>query len=88
MVYEFRISKKAKKILDKLSSDLQARILDYLEAVLEEPFSRGKPLTGNRLRGTWCYRIGDYRAVCDIQRNLLVITVVKIGHRCNVYEDA
>ena len=51
----------------------------------EDPRSHGKSLTANR-SGQWRYRIGDYRLICEIQDNELVILALTIGHRRDVYE--
>lgn len=55
------------------------------EAKLEDPRSRGKALTGN-LAGVWRYRVGDYRILCDINDGRLVILVVDVAHRREVYK--
>lgn len=54
-------------------------------AKLEDPRSRGKALTGN-LAGLWRYRVGDYRIICDIEDGVLLILVVDVAHRCEVYQ--
>ncbi len=51
----------------------------------ENPRAVGKSLTANR-KGTWRYRIGDYRLLCDIQEERLVILALTIGHRREVYK--
>src|SRR5260364_418470 len=48
------------------------------------PRSIGKVLTGP-LIGFWCYRVGNYRIICDIQNDTLCVLVVEIGHRREVY---
>lgn len=42
-------------------------------------------MTGN-LRGLWRYRVGDYRIVCDIRDEALVIIAIDLGHRSEVYD--
>ena len=76
-----------KKQLKKLDAAIAKRVLDYLERVelLENPRSRGKALTSN-LSGLWRYRVGDYRILCRIHDNKLIITVIEIGHRSTVYQ--
>jgi len=77
----------AKKGLRKIDKKWQSKILDYLEddvATLEDPRSKGKALVGDK-KGLWRYRVGDYRIICDIQDNELVILAVTISHRKNVY---
>ena len=76
----------ARKQLKKLDKTIQKRILDYMDevALLEDPRSRGKALVEN-MRGLWRYRIGDYRVICEIQESRIIISVLKIGHRKNIY---
>ena len=75
-----------KKQLKKLDAAISKRVLDYLEQIelLDNPRSRGKALTSN-LSGLWRYRVGDYRILCCIRDDKLVITVIEIGHRSTVY---
>lgn len=49
-----------------------------------DPHLRGKALTGN-LRGLWRYRIGDYRLICKMEDDHLVILALSVGHRREVY---
>lgn len=51
---------------------------------MEDPRQLGKPLQG-RLSELWCYRVGDYRLVCELRDEALVVLVVRIGHRREVY---
>ena len=76
----------ARKKLKKLYKTKQKRILDYMDevALLENPRSRGKALVEN-MRGLWRYRVGDYRVICEIQDAKIIISVLKIGHRKNIY---
>ena len=60
------------------------RYLNRLLVEAEHPTLRGKPLTAN-LAGLWRYRVGDYRLICDIQDGELVVLVLLIGHRREVY---
>ncbi|ERF60859.1 type II toxin-antitoxin system RelE family toxin [Treponema socranskii] len=75
-----------KKQLKKLDAAISKRVLDYLEQIelLDNPRSRGKALTSN-LSGLWRYRVGDYRILCRIRDDRLIITVIEIGHRATVY---
>ena len=75
-----------RKQLKKLDKTIQKRILDYMDEVgrLENPRSRGKALVEN-MRGLWRYRVGDYRVICEIQESRIIISVLKIGHRKNIY---
>nr|WP_245554963.1 type II toxin-antitoxin system RelE/ParE family toxin [Nesterenkonia alba] len=68
--------------LRKLDPQVARRLRSALRAVasLDDPRARGKALTGN-LAGHWRYRVGDYRIVCDIQDEKLVIVALDLGHR-------
>lgn len=76
----------SRKQLTKLDKTMQKRILDYMDEVghLENPRSRGKALVDN-MRSLWRYRVGDYRVICEIQDSKIIISVLKIGHRKNIY---
>lgn len=87
MAWSVEFTKTAEKQLTKLDRTWQATILDYLEdeiAGCEDPRMRGKALVGP-MKGLWRYRIGDYRILCDIRDDTLVILVVTIGHRKDIY---
>jgi len=76
-----------RKSVKKLDPQTRLRVRSFLDekiAVLDNPRRIGKPLTGP-LGGLWCYRLGDYRIVCEIRDKKLVILVVTIDHRREVY---
>lgn len=77
----------ASKQFSRLDKSIQNRIKKYMSEItlLENPRSRGKALTSN-LSGLWRYRVGDYRILCRIHDNKLIITVIEIGHRSTVYQ--
>jgi len=86
--WEIRFSEEARKELKKLDR-YTIRLIDswiakHLENC-EDPRATGKPLVASRI-GQWRYRIGDYRMLCEIQDNILLILVIKIGHRRDVYD--
>jgi mRNA interferase RelE/StbE len=87
LVWKIKFKETAKKEFFKLDRKWQKKILDYLDeiAMLENPKSRGKPLIGDK-KGFWRYRIGDYRVICDLQDGNLVILVLVIGHRKEIYD--
>lgn len=71
----------------KLDRQTAARILGFMEervSKLENPRSMGKALKGGPDK-IWRYRVGDYRILCDIQDEKLVVLVVEIGNRRDVY---
>jgi mRNA interferase RelE/StbE len=77
----------AKGQLRKLDKQTAKRILDHMDeriAGLANPRSTGKALTGP-LGGLWRYRVGDCRVVCDIQDGALLVLVVQVGSRREIY---
>ena len=87
MAWRIDFTKNADKTMRKLDGGVALRVLDELEEIaeLEDPRSRGEALTGN-LAGVWRYRVGDYRILCDINDGELVILVVEVAHRREVYK--
>lgn len=88
MAWNVEFLDSAKKQLCKIDKRWQGAILDYLEdeiAPLENPRSRGKGLVGDK-HGLWRYRVGDYRILCEIRDEELVIAAITIGHRRDVYD--
>jgi len=81
-------SETALKELKKLDKPIQKRIKDYMDEVakLEDPRSRGKILVEN-LSGLWRYRVGDIRVVCEIKDAEILITVLRIADRKEVYKS-
>ena len=74
--------------LKQLDPQHASRILKFLfERLhrLENPRSIGAPLEGQQFRDLWRYRVGDYRVICSIRDERLLVLVVKIGHRREVY---
>lgn len=87
MKYKLDFSKKAEKQLEKLDIYHQRLISNWLELNIrdtENPRNHGKPLTES-LSGFWCYRVGNYRIVCEIRDSELVVIAINIGHRREVY---
>jgi len=78
----------AKKQLAKLDRKAQADILRYMHeriATNEDPRRFGKALHSD-LKGLWRYRVHDYRIICRIEEGRLIVMVVTIGHRKDVYD--
>lgn len=72
----------------KFDKQTQKRIRAFLEtrvASLEHPRQIGKPLKGSKFENLWRYRVGDYRILCEIQDERIVVLVLEIGHRKDVY---
>lgn len=85
---KLEFSEAAKKTFSKLDKSVQRRIKNYLDDIVQlgNPRSRGKALVGN-LVNLWRYRVGDYRIICDIQDEKILITILRIGHRKDVYDE-
>ena len=54
-------------------------------AKLENPRSIGQALAGSKLGDYWKYRVADYRIIADIQDGKLIVMVVRVGNRREVY---
>ena len=88
MAWRIELTATAAKQLAKLDKGEAKRITTFLRqrlAVLDDPRTTGKALTGPQLGSYWRYRVGDYRLICDIQDGLLCILVIEIGNRRDVY---
>ena len=81
-------SDKAKKFFLKLDTPIQKQIQKFILKLegMSDPRASGKMLVGNLL-GFWRYRVGDYRLLCRIVDKELVIIVVEVGHRKEVYDE-
>lgn len=86
MAWRVRFRGSAEKELAKLRRDVQARILDYLEGIRDDPRSKERRLkVGKRDRPLWRYRVGDYRVICHHRDEDSTVLVLRIGHRREVY---
>jgi len=88
LVWAIEISQTACRQIRRIDKAWQRRILDYLAtqvAPRDDPRSLGKSLRGD-MHGFWRYRVGDYRLICQIEDAKLVILVVTLGHRRDVYD--
>lgn len=88
MTYHVELTKRAIKDLKKLDKHTASLITGWLRKNLEgceNPRQHGKSLTANR-SGQWRYRIGDYRIIADIQDDKILILVLNIGHRREIYD--
>jgi mRNA interferase RelE/StbE len=84
MTYELVWSDKSRRFLARLDAGLQARIIDKVESIKEDPFRHVSRLVAS---GLYSLRIGDYRAIMAIDRGRLVVFVVEVGHRRGVYGE-
>ena len=87
MAWKVEISATAEKQIAKLDRATQLAIRDYLrDRVLASgnPRTLGKTLTGP-LAGLWRYRVGDLRVLCQLRDEVLVVLVLRVAHRRDVY---
>ena len=87
MIWQVKFSETARRQLDKLGKQTQRDILKYLKKrieTVEDPQRYGDPLRRS-LSGLWKYRVGDYRLICEVQQEKIVILVLAVAHRRKVY---
>ncbi|PIU68672.1 hypothetical protein COS81_03280 [candidate division WWE3 bacterium CG06_land_8_20_14_3_00_42_16] len=82
-MYQLRIEQEAKKQLARIPKVYQNKILATLPIIRQNPFS-GKKLEG-KFKGAYSYHVWPYRIIYRIYKNLLLIVVIRIGHRQEVY---
>lgn len=88
MAWTIEYLQSVQKTVKKLDPQTRKRLRDFLElrlAKAADPRQLGKALKGAQLGDYWRYRVGDYRILCDIQDQRLIVLVVDIGHRSEVY---
>lgn len=88
MAWQIEFDPDALKELKKLARPVQVRLVAFLRdrlAPLDDPRSIGEALSGARLGSYWKYRVGDWRLVCDIQDQRIVVRVLRMGNRREVY---
>ncbi|NOQ65111.1 MAG: type II toxin-antitoxin system mRNA interferase toxin, RelE/StbE family [Methyloprofundus sp.] len=88
MTWEIKLSNKSAKALTALDNSTKKRIESFIDKLskADSPRSTGKALQGN-LKGLWRYRVGDYRLICQLKDNELIILLLEIGHRKAIYKN-
>lgn len=87
MAWKIEYDPRSIRDLNRLSREIRQEIADYLDArvaAADEPRRFGKPLRYG-LAGLWRYRVRDYRIVCEVRDQTMVVLVVGVGHRRDVY---
>jgi mRNA interferase RelE/StbE len=88
MAYEVELSAEVDRELCKLDAQHRQRILKFLHdrvAKLDDPRKIGEALHGSKFGEFWKYRVGDYRLICRIEDDRLVVLVLRVGHRKEIY---
>ena len=81
-MYKLIFEKRVLKDLDKLDRQIKKRIWNKLQQCKENPFRYLMPLI--QIKG-FKLRVGDYRAIIDIQEEIKILHILKVGHRKNIY---
>ena len=87
MAWTIEYTVAARKELRRLDRQAAKRIMDFMDhrvAVAENPRRLGKALQ-EPFEDYWSYRVGDYRAICELRDDVLNVLVLKVGHRSDVY---
>ncbi len=82
-MYSIEFSKDAEKQFFKLEKGMQERVVSVLERIRTRPHSFVKKLVGNPF---FRLRVGKYRIILDIKKDKLIIFLVEIGHRREIYK--
>ena len=86
MIYEIQFTKGARKLFKKLPQELQARIQSKIDDLSIEPRPDGvKKLQGEE--NSYRIRVGEYRVVYEIYDDILLVSIVRVGHRNKIYKD-
>ncbi|MFP4076583.1 MAG: type II toxin-antitoxin system RelE family toxin [Halochromatium sp.] len=87
MPWQIALKPRAKRELAKLDRPVQQRLVAFMARLTEhdDPRELGRALQGPHQ--LYRYRVGDYRLIAQIQDQTLLVLVVKIGHRREVYRD-
>lgn len=88
MSYKVEYSKTAKKQIKKMDPYIKIMIMNWINKNLvgcNDPREQGKALKGNS-ENQWRYRVGDYRLICDIVDDKLILLMLSIGHQKEVYK--
>ena len=88
MAWRIEFHPDATRDLSRLDRQVQKRIIRFLYdrlLAVPDPRKLGAPLSGT-LKGLWKYRIGDWRVVARIRNELVMIYIVRVGHRREIYD--
>jgi mRNA interferase RelE/StbE len=88
LAWQIEFDPDALKDLRKLDKPIQIRLVGFLRtrvSSLTNPRDIGEALSGQRLGSYWKYRVGDWRIICDLQDQKILVRVLRIGNRREVY---
>ena len=85
--YEIEITRTAEKRLKKLPRQDQKRVVDAMLALSSEPWPRGaRKLQG--YKDVFRIRVGSYRILYSVEERKLIIIILKVGHRGDIYQPS
>ena len=88
MAWQIEFDQSAKKELAKLDRQVARRLVEFLKnRVLNQrdPRSVGQALRGSTLGEFWKYRVGDFRIIASIQDDRMIVLVLRVGNRSDIY---
>lgn len=88
MAWSVELSETAERELSKLDAQHGKGILKFLDQRVgkrDDPRSIGEALHGSRLGEFWKYRMGDYGLICRIEDDRLLVLVLRVSHRKEIY---
>jgi mRNA interferase RelE/StbE len=84
LAYSVKITPNALRQLKKISKSNSIQIISKIESILDDPLSHMIQLKGGNL---YRLRVGDYRVIMSVDHGLLLILVLEVGHRKNIYKN-
>jgi len=88
LAWQIEFDESAKKELAKLDRQVARRLIDFLKnrvLNLRDPRSVGQALRGSTLGEFWKYRVGDFRIIASIQDDRMIVLVLRVGNRGDIY---
>jgi mRNA interferase RelE/StbE len=85
MTFSVIYTTRARRDLRNLPSDVARACIRAISGIKENPYSFVKKLKGSKKSPIYSFRIGEYRAIMSIENDRLVVFVLEVGHRSNIY---
>ena len=82
-MYNIEFTRTAEKQFNKFSKEIKVRIVSTLKRIRVRPYPHIKRLVGSPF---FRLRVGEYRVILDIKDDVMIILVIEVGHRKNVYK--
>jgi mRNA interferase RelE/StbE len=89
LAWQIEFDESARKELAKLDRQVARRLIDFLKnrvLNLRDPRSVGQALRGSTLGEFWKYRVGDFRIIASIQDDRMIVLVLRVGNRSDIYQ--